>query len=116
MATALVIAIVITSGCGQSGSAPTKSEKKISSGDSQVASVAKDSSEPSGWWCNEHGVPETECALCNSKVAAEFQKKGDWCKEHDRPESQCFKCHPELEAKFAALYEAKFGKKPPKPE
>jgi len=68
------------------------------------------------WWCNEHGVPEEVCALCDSKVAAEFQKKGDWCKEHDRPDSQCFVCHPELEAKFAAQYEAKYGEKPPKPE
>ena len=70
----------------------------------------------SGWWCNEHGVPEEECGLCNSKLAAEFQKKGDWCKEHDRPDSQCFICHPAKEAMFAARYEAKFGKKPPKPE
>jgi hypothetical protein len=68
------------------------------------------------WWCNEHGVPEEVCALCDSKVAAEFQKKGDWCKEHDRPDSQCFVCHPELEARFAAQYEAKYGEKPPKPE
>ncbi len=70
----------------------------------------------SGWWCNEHGVPEGVCAQCDSKVAAEFQKKGDWCKEHERPDSQCFKCHPELEAKFAAQYAAKYGKQPPKPE
>lgn len=70
----------------------------------------------SGWWCDEHGVPEEVCGLCNSKLAAAFQKKGDWCKEHDRPDSQCFICHPELEAKFAAQYEAKYGKKPPKPE
>ena len=61
-------------------------------------------------------MPEEVCGLCDSKLAAEFQKKGDWCKEHDRPDSQCFKCHPELEAKFAAQYEAKFGKRPPKPE
>jgi hypothetical protein len=36
--------------------------------------------------------------------------------DHDCPDSQCFACHPELEAKFAAQYEAKFGKKPPKPQ
>jgi cobalt-zinc-cadmium efflux system membrane fusion protein len=70
----------------------------------------------SGWWCDEHGVPEDECGRCNSKLAAEFQKKGDWCKEHDRPDSQCFICHPEYEAQFAAKYEAKYGEKPPKPE
>ena len=69
-----------------------------------------------GWWCNEHGVPEQVCALCNSKLAAEFKAKGDWCREHDRPDSQCFACHPELQAAFAAQYEAKYGKKPPKPE
>jgi hypothetical protein len=67
------------------------------------------------FWCNEHGVPEELCALCDSKLAADFQKKGDWCTEHDRPDSQSFKCHPELEAKFAAQYEAMYGKQPPKP-
>ena len=51
-----------------------------------------------------------------SKVAADYKQKGDWCKEHNRPESQCFLCNPKLEAKFAAEYEAKYGKKPPKPE
>jgi hypothetical protein len=68
-----------------------------------------------GWWCNEHGVPEGVCALCSSKVAADFQRNGDWCEDHDRPDSQCFVCHPELEARFAAQYEAKYGEKPPKP-
>lgn len=66
------------------------------------------------WWCDEHGVPEEVCGLCSSKVAAELKKKGDWCSEHNRPDSQCFVCHPEQEAKFAALYEAKYGKSPPK--
>ena len=69
-----------------------------------------------GWWCKEHGVPEAACGLCNAKLAADLKAKGDWCKEHDRPESQCFICHPEKEAEFAAQYEAKYGKKPPKPE
>ncbi|HEV3164005.1 MAG TPA: hypothetical protein VGZ22_08225, partial [Isosphaeraceae bacterium] len=43
--------------------------------------------EHSGWWCDEHGVPEEVCGQCNAKLAAEFKKKGDWCKEHDRPKS-----------------------------
>lgn len=72
--------------------------------------------EHGAWWCDAHGVPEEVCALCSTKLAADFQKKGDWCAEHDRPDSQCFKCHPELEAKFAAQYEAMYGKQPPKPE
>lgn len=68
-----------------------------------------------GWWCNEHGMPEEVCAQCSAKLAADFKAKGDWCKEHARPDSQCFACHPEKEAEFAAQYEAKYGKKPPKP-
>jgi len=69
-----------------------------------------------GWWCDEHGVPEEVCAQCNTKLVADFKGKGDWCEKHNRPDSQCFICHPEKEAEFAALYEAKFGEKPPKPE
>jgi hypothetical protein len=67
----------------------------------------------SGWWCDEHGVPEEVCAQCNARLAAEFKKKGDWCKDHDRPDSQCFVCHPELKERFAAQYRAKYGKEPP---
>lgn len=69
--------------------------------------------EHSGWWCVEHGVPEEICGQCNARLAAEFQRKGDWCKEHNRPKSQCFVCDPKLETRFAAQYEARFGKKPP---
>lgn len=105
-----------TIGCGKTESVPTNPANGLSVHNESSASAKKEAHEHSGWWCNEHGVPEEVCALCDSKVAAEFQKKGDWCKEHDRPDSQCFKCHPELEAKFAAQYEAKYGKKPPKPE
>ena len=77
---------------------------------------AEEGHEHGAWWCDAHGVPEEVCALCSTKLAADFQKKGDWCADHDRPDSQCFKCHPELEGKFAAQYEAMYGKQPPKPE
>lgn len=121
MATTLALAVAVVSGCGQTGSAPMKSDKLATADadhdhDKQAASTKMGAHDHSGWWCNEHGVPEEVCGQCNSKLAAEFQKKGDWCKEHDRPDSQCFKCHPELQAKFAAQYEAKIGKKPPMPE
>lgn len=114
-----VLVIALSCGCSPTGTAPAQAEKAKSATQQQhsVNADKKDSGhDHSGWWCNEHGVPEDVCALCNSKVAAEFQKKGDWCKEHDRPDSQCFKCHPELQEKFAAQYEAKFGKRPPTPE
>jgi hypothetical protein len=92
-------------GCGQAPS-------NAASSDTEKVSTHTHES----WWCSEHGVPEEVCAQCSSKIAKEFKAKGDWCAKHDRPESQCFVCHPELEAKFAALYEAKYGKQPPKPE
>ena len=68
-----------------------------------------------GWWCSEHGLPEEECSMCSTTAADEFRAKDDWCEEHNRAESQCFLCDPSRAEKFAALYEAKFGEKPPKP-
>ena len=103
---AIGIGVAALSGCGATNSgdgAPAKT----------VETAGSANPDQDGWWCKEHGVPEVECALCSTKVAADFKKKGDWCKEHDRPESQCFICHPELADKFAARYEAKFGQKPP---
>lgn len=54
-------------------------------------------------WCAEHGVPESICTRCNSKLIAEFKQKGDWCKEHNLPESQCIECNPDLKEKFEAM-------------
>jgi hypothetical protein len=100
------IASLAISGCGTNNHAPA---------DGKTTSASADECAVAGW-CTEHRVPEEICAQCNAKVAAEYQQKGDWCKEHNRPESQCFLCDPKLEAKFAAEYEAKYGKKPPKAE
>ncbi|MEX0977954.1 MAG: RND transporter [Pirellulales bacterium] len=97
----MILLLALSAGCGQDAAEPAATTK---------------SGEHSAWWCNEHGVPEEVCGQCDSKLAAEFQRKGDWCAAHDRPDSQCFACHPELEAQFAARYEAKYGKKPPKPQ
>ena len=69
----------------------------------------------SGWWCAEHGIPEEECSMCSTKAAEKFEKDDDWCKKHDRADSQCFICHPERKEFYAAKYRAKFGKEPPKP-
>jgi hypothetical protein len=107
--------ISLAIGCGSPNSPDTANQPKPTNTTS-ASGEKKSTHTHEGWWCGEHGVPEEVCGLCNSKLAAEFQKKGDWCKEHDRPDSQCFLCHPELEAKFAAQYEAKYGKKPPKPK
>ena len=66
-----------------------------------------------GWWCREHGMPESECALCNADLAAKLKEKGDWCEKHDRSQSQCFVCTPKLKEDAAKKYRAKFGKEPP---
>lgn len=103
--------LLLALGCGHPGATPTDSGHQPAS-----AAHVDGNHKHDGWWCDEHGVPEELCGQCNSRVAADFQKKGDWCADHDRPDSQCFVCHPELEGKFAARYAAKYGKKPPKPE
>ncbi len=68
-----------------------------------------------GWWCTEHGIPESDCSMCSSEAAQKFKASGDWCEEHNRAESQCFHCDPKRADKFARLYVAKFGEQPPKP-
>lgn len=100
------MATLMIGGCGNNATKEPESTKS--------ATQVTDACTVAGW-CTEHGVPEELCAQCNAKVAAEYKKNGDWCKEHNRPESQCFLCNPKLADKFAAEYEAKYGKKPPKP-
>lgn len=95
----LLVAVALCGSCGDSSTAP--------------GSPASPKSEPARTplvqktevtdWCPEHGVPESVCTRCNTKLVAQFQAKGDWCKEHGLPESQCVACHPDLEAKLKAL-------------
>ncbi len=108
--------VVLLSGCGQGDNKSAQVKEKDAKGKPSPVAQAKSGQDHSGWWCDEHGVPEAECSMCSANVAAEFKKKGDWCEKHDRARSQCFICDPSLEAKFAARYEAKYGKKPPVPE
>src|SRR5215468_7644633 len=101
---ALSAAVSITfGGCGKPAAQGTADGHTAASGHSHGHD---------GWWCDEHGVPEEVCALCNVKLVADFKAKGDWCQDHDRPDSQCFLCHPEKKAVFAAQYEARYGKQP----
>ncbi len=97
------------SGCGRGDAPDSTAPSEGAQPAAATDSVHRD-------WCVEHGVPETQCGRCDTKLAAEFQQKGDWCKEHNRPESQCFLCNPKRAEKFAAEYEAKYGSKPPKPD
>ena len=105
---------LFATGCGSSNApAPQSGGKPVAAKNDHDSKAAAKELADSGWWCTEHGVPEGTCSQCSAKFAAECKKKGDWCAEHDRAESQCFICHPELKKKFAAQYQAKYGKEPP---
>jgi hypothetical protein len=99
------IAVLVT-GCNRSDSGGQGQNKNP-----QVAE--KKGHDHSGWWCEEHGIPEAECSMCDAKVAKAFKDQGDWCEKHDRAKSQCFICDPSLKEKYAAKYRAKYGKEPP---
>lgn len=110
------------SGCGQQANQDNATPDAAAShddhdheGDGHASHDHEGEPTHGGWWCYEHAVPEEQCAMCDAKLAAELREKGDWCEEHSRPDSLCFKCHPENAEKFVALYEAKYGKKPPEP-
>ncbi|HMP04428.1 MAG TPA: hypothetical protein PKC45_18205 [Gemmatales bacterium] len=98
---------LLAGGCAEQKQADKPAAKK----GTEVAE--KKGHDHSGWWCNEHGIPEDECSMCSDKVAKDCKAKGDWCEKHDRAKSQCFICDPSLKEKFAAKYRAKYGKEPP---
>lgn len=104
-----LLAAGLLPGCGQP--ADTAKAGKVERGHTE-----NDKHDHSGWWCDEHGVPEAECSLCSGRVYKECQAKGDICEKHpDRAKSQCFICNPALKAEFAKRYKAKEGKEPPEP-
>ncbi|TWU63061.1 MULTISPECIES: hypothetical protein [Crateriforma] len=112
MAVVLCTGACLLTGCQSESDESLSTQQVDGQGGDEVVAMADDHS---GWWCREHGVPESECPLCDTSLLADFQAKGDWCDEHNRPDSQCFKCHPENFEAFAARYEAKFGERPPAP-
>ena len=107
----LLVPVVLVSVGGCSKETPGDGQ----TGDKATPVAEKKGQDHSGWWCDEHGVPEAECSMCQAKVAAERKKAGDWCDQHDRAKSQCFLCDPSLKEKYAARYRAKYGKEPPEP-
>lgn len=42
--------------------------------------------------CGEHDVAEALCTRCSPLLIAAFKTEGDWCAEHGVPESQCLIC------------------------
>lgn len=104
---------MLTTGCGDkggaSGDAKGKDKTVAKAGDDKKA---EEKDKHSGWWCDEHGIPEEVCDLCSKKFRDAEKAKGNWC-EHNRVKTSCFKCNPGLREKYAAEYKAKYGKEPP---
>lgn len=132
--TMLGLFALLIAGCTSSSSSPVNDKDPASKGakspdgpDGYAADKKNDQTAPkknlstgkiddhSGWWCDEHGLPEEVCDLCSRKFREAEKKKGNWC-EHDRVKSSCFKCNPGLQEKYAKEYVKRFGKEPPKPD
>lgn len=90
----LLVAVSFCSACSKEDPKPTGSAEQ-----KPVAAVAPGSYED---WCDEHGVPESQCTRCNPSLTAAFKATGDWCEEHGMPESQCLACNPDLKIVRAA--------------
>src|SRR5688500_945257 len=88
---ASVCCAIVMLGCGgQQPADPPKQKPKT-----EVAVVAKadpeketkkpaglpDDHDHSGWWCDEHGVPEEECSMCSNDVFKKL-KPVEICKNH----------------------------------
>ena len=84
-----------------------------SPGGTGTTTVTKKAHKHDKWWCEEHGVPEHECLMCQPNAEEVLKKKGDWCEKHEYAKSQCFGCNPALKERYAAQYRAKYGKEPP---
>lgn len=115
---ALFAALALVAGCNQDKGGESKNsgkDKPVAKADDKKGDSKKVEGDHSGWWCDEHGLPEEVCDLCSKKYREAEKAKGNWC-EHNRVKTSCFKCNPGLQAKYAAEYKAKFGKEPPATE
>ena len=110
----LVLSVLAVSllalGCGGKGAQSQASQGDAAQpatpptgeGHAVAASVVPGSYED---WCDEHGVPETQCTRCDPSLIPAFQASNDWDAEHGLPMSQCTIHDPNLKIV-----------RPPKPE
>ncbi|HTV24802.1 MAG TPA: hypothetical protein VMG12_39185 [Polyangiaceae bacterium] len=95
----LALVLSLSAAC-KSDPAPTAPPSSVTAAPSAPAAEghASAKAEPGSHddWCEEHGVPESQCTRCNPSLIAAFKATGDWCEEHGVPESQCVQCNPAL--------------------
>jgi hypothetical protein len=112
MGIALVAGLFAVVGCGQKPADTVSSDKKTK----EVAKAGPNNVDGHGEWCDEHGVAEDGCSMCQKDVFKKL-KPDEICPKHpDRAKAQCFICTPDLWEKSKAGYVAKYGKEPPMPE
>ena len=100
----------LAAGCGQTASTGGAAvdgpkDKTVAKADGGKADPGKaeEKGDHSGWWCDEHALPEHVCDLCSKKYRESEKAKGNWC-EHNRVKTSCFKCNPGVREKYAAEY------------
>ena len=106
----MLAALLVASGCGSKGTQSQATQEEAAKpaapptgdGHAVVAEVVPGSYED---WCDEHGVPETQCTRCDPSLIPAFQAANDWDAEHGLPMSQCTIHNPNLKIV-----------RPPKPE
>jgi len=106
----MLAVLLVASGCGSKGTqSQTAQEETVQpaappsgEGHAVAAEVVPGSHED---WCDEHGVPETQCTRCDPSLIPAFQAANDWDAEHGLPMSQCTIHDPNLKIT-----------RPPKPE
>lgn len=65
--TVILLGISMLVGCGKEATS-TKGKTAEAKGNANETAH-------SGWWCDEHGIKESECSMCSPKVAKAFQDK-----------------------------------------
>ena len=78
----------------QAGQEPAAEAESIDDqpGHSEHEETISMTAAPVADWCAGHGVPESQCTICNPELAAQYRDSGDWCLEHSLPESVCPLC------------------------
>lgn len=92
----LTLSLGIATGCSKDEGAkkPAATEQQTATEKGHAPTGVKPGSHED--WCEEHGVPESQCTRCNADLIPAFKATNDWCPEHGLPESQCKICNPEL--------------------
>ena len=89
----VMVVTVLSAGCGVSSNDVAQAAPR------EHAAHTHAERDPDRLWCNEHGVYEDECTICDPELAAAAEERDPnrlWCNEHGVYEDECTICHPEM--------------------